>query len=166
MTPPRLVIRKRMQFIQGKTRPCCYVQAMVDDDVKAKIEEHFLAEALFKRAFYSNNWPEGAIQIPAALGPAMSQFLKNDACPEITIKTILAGQLHQGANVWEMMSFELIAKLAFDNFCALVVMATELDRDIIYPAGVAAGPAEIAVEDFDEDTMAELKALGAANLAA
>ncbi|MGQ0456134.1 MAG: hypothetical protein ACT4OU_03620 [Hyphomicrobium sp.] len=161
MTPARLVIRKRMQFIQGKTRPCCFVQAFVDADIRAKIEEHFLTEALFKRAFYSTNWPEGAVQIPASLGPAMSQFLKNDACPEITVKTLLQGQLHQGSNVWEMMCFELISKLAYDNFCALVDMARELDRDVVYANGALAD-----VENFDADTMAELNALRGAGLAA
>ena len=51
--------------------------------------------------------------MPAALSPALATFLKNDACPEITVKTMLTGQLHQGSNIWEMMAFELIAKLAF-----------------------------------------------------
>lgn len=164
MITPKLVIRKRMQFIQGKTRPCCHVQAIVDAGTRAKLEEHFLAEPLFKRAFYSTNWPDGAIAIPAALGPAMSQFLKNDACPEITVKTMLAGQLHQAGNAWEMMSFELIAKLAFDNFCALADMAAELDRDILYSGH---GAAAVADQDiFAADTIAELAALRAAELAA
>lgn len=154
---PRLVIRKRMQFIQGRNRPCCFVQAQIDGDVRATIEEHFSSEPLFKRAFYSQNWPEGAVAIPAALGPAMSQFLKNDACPEITVKTLLAGQLHQGANVWEMMSFELISKLAFDNFRALVDMAVELDRDVMFNGSAKSASAE--VQAFDADMAAELKAL-------
>lgn len=163
MPSPKLVIRKRMQFIQGKTRPCCFVQAIVDDQVRAKLDEFFLGEALFKRSFYSMSWPEGAIQIPAALGPAMSQFLKNDACPEITVKTLLAGQMHQGSNVWEMMSFELITKLAFDNFCALLAMAGELDRNVVYPVAATAGA---DAENFVADTLAELQALGAAEIAA
>lgn len=162
MLSPKLVIRKRMQFIQGKTRPCCHVQAIVDAETRARLEEHFLAEPLFKRAFYSTNWPEGAIAIPAALGPAMSQFLKSDACPEITVKTMLTGQLHQAGNAWEMMTFELIAKLAFDNFCALALTAAELDRDVIY-----AGHGATSDQDaFSADTIAELAALGGAELAA
>lgn len=135
----KLLIRKRMQFIQGKTRPCCFVQAFVEPDVQAVLEEHFITDQLFKRAAYANSWPKGAIEIPAALAPALSTFLKNDACPEITVKTLLAGQLHQGANVWEMMAFELIGKLAFDNFVALCATVGDLKRDIYYE-GVNAAP--------------------------
>lgn len=133
----KLLIRKRMQFIQGKTRPCCFIQAFVEPDVQAVLEEHFLTDQLFKRAAYAASWPKGAIEIPAPLAPALSTFLKNDACPEITVKTILSGQLHQGANVWEMMAFELIGKLAFDNFVALCTTVGDLKRDIYYEgAGV------------------------------
>lgn len=128
----KLLIRKRMQFIQGKTRPCCFVQAFVEADIRAVLDEYFLTDQLFKRAAYANNWPTGAIEVPATLSPAMSTFLKNDACPEITVKTLLAGQLHQGANVWEMMAFELIAKLAFDNFVALCETVGDLKRDIYF----------------------------------
>ncbi len=154
---PRLVIRKRMQFIQGRNRPCCFVQALIDGPARATIEEHFSNEPLFKRAFYSASWPAGAIAIPAALGPSMSQFLKNDACPEITVKTLLAGQLHQGANVWETMSFEFIAKLAFDNFRALVNMTAELDRDVMFNGSAMGASAD--AQAFDADMAAELKAL-------
>jgi hypothetical protein len=161
MLSPKLIIRKRMQFIQGKMRPCCHVQAIVDPETRAKLEEHFLAEPLFKRSFYSTNWPDGAVPIPAALGPAMSQLLKNDACPEITVKTMLVGQLHQAANAWEMLSFELIAKLAFDNFRALAETAAELDRDVVYSGyGVSNHDA------FEAETLAELSALTNAERAA
>lgn len=128
----KLIIKKRMLFIQGKTRPCCHVQAFVDAGVRAVLDEHFLTDQLFKRAAYAAAWPEGAIDIPPPLAPALSTFLRNDACPEITVKTLLAGQMHQGSNVWEMMAFELIAKLAFENFRALCDTVGELDRDIVY----------------------------------
>ncbi len=142
----KLLIRKRMQFIQGKTRPCCFIQAFVEPDVQAVLEEHFITDQLFKRAAYASNWPKGAIEVPAPLAPALSTFLKNDACPEITVKTLLAGQLHQGSNVWEMMAFELIGKLAFDNFVALCATVGDLKRDIYYEGVNAAA---------DLDTMTE-----------
>lgn len=128
----KLLIRKRMQFIQGKTRPCCFIQAFVEPDVKAVLEEHFITDQLFKRAAYANHWPKGAIDVPATLAPALSTFLKNDACPEITVKTLLTGQLHQGSNIWEMMAFELIGKLAFENFLALCATVGDLKRDLYY----------------------------------
>lgn len=160
--PAKLVIRKGMFLIQGKVRACCNVQAIVDPSVRAILDEHFLAEPLFKRSAYSAAWPAGALAIPAALAPSLSALLKNDACPEITVKTLLAGQLHQGANAWEMMSFEFIAKLAFDNFLAIVEMAAEMGSDVVYAGNgvseiVAAHDAE--TDKFDADTDAEIRAL-------
>lgn len=132
MAAAQLIIRKRMLLIQGKTRPCCHVQALVEPSVQAVIEEHFVTEPLFKRAAYAQSWPKGAIEPSPVIVPALNTFLKNDACPEITVKTMLAGQLHQGSNVWEMMAFELIAKLAFDNLLGLCETVLELDRELVF----------------------------------
>jgi hypothetical protein len=144
VTAPRLLIRKRVQLIQGRMRPCCFVQAMVDDDVRALLEQHFLVENLFRRSSYASVWPEGTLKIPAAIAPAVSALLKNDACPEISVKTMLAGQMHQAATVWEMMSFELIAKIAFDNLVEMISAVRELDRDVFY-GGISAPDAELAL---------------------
>jgi hypothetical protein len=163
MAPAKLVLRKGMFLIQGKVRACCSVQAIVDPKVRAVLDEHFLAEPLFKRSAYSGAWPAGALAIPAALAPHVSALLKNDACPEITVKTLLAGQLHQGANVWEMMSFEFIAKLAFDNFAALVQSVSEMGSDIVYAGH---GVVESDLTQFAADTAAEIRALSQADLAA
>lgn len=155
MAASKLLIRKRMLLIQGKVRPCCHVQLEVDPILRASLDEHFLAEPLFKRSAYSQNWPTGAIQIPAALAPAMSAFLKNDACPEITVKTMLTGQMHQGANIWEMMCFELAAKLSFDNFLALATTVSELNCDVVY-----AGHGQAATADalaYADDLAAEMR---------
>ena len=143
----KLLIRKRMQFIQGKTRPCCFVQAFVEPEIQSVLEEHFMTDQLFKRAAYANSWPQGAIDVPASLAPALSTFLKNDACPEITVKTIMSGQLHQGANVWEMMAFELIAKLAFDNFLALCETIGDLKRDIFFEGSNSVKGVDFSAED-------------------
>ncbi len=140
MAAPKLVIRKRMQFIQGKVRPCCWVQVDVAPELRTVLDEHFLNESLFKRAAYAQFWPEGALAVPAAVAPSLNNFLKNDACPEITVKTLLQGQLHQGANAWEMMSFEFVAKLAFENFLAIATMATELNCDLVYEGAAAVAP--------------------------
>ena len=162
MIAPKLLIRKRMLHIQGRMRPCCFVQAIVDPAIQGVLEKHFLAEALFRRASYSTNWPEAAVKIPPSLAPALSALLKNDACPEITVKTLLAGQMQQGVNVWEMLSFELIAKVAFDNLVQLVATIIDLDRDLFY-----AGNAPLMeIAEFEADTSAELQALGAAAFAA
>lgn len=163
MAPARLVIRKGMFLIQGKVRACCNVQAIVDPKVRAILDEHFLNEPLFKRTAYSAAWPAGALPVPAALAPSLSALLKNDACPEITVKTLLAGQLHQGANAWEMMSFEFIAKLAFDNFLAIIQTVSEMGSDVIYTGN---GVTETDASQFDADTAAEMRALTGDTLAA
>ena len=170
MASPKLVIRKGMFLIQGKVRACCSVQAFVAPDVRAILDEHFLAEPLFKRAAYSSLWPANAIEIPAALAPHVSALMKNDACPEISVKTILAGQLHQAANIWEMMSFEFLTKLAFENLLAIVQGVSEMGTDIVY-VGEMAGPVsdDLAAADlaeFEADTAAEVRVLAEAELAA
>lgn len=151
-TAAHLVITKRMQFIQGKTRACVHVQAVVNHAMRAKLEEYFVNEALFKRASYATNWPEGAIPVPAAIAPALSQLLKNDACPEITVKTMLAGQMYQGTGSADMQSFELIAKLSFDNMMAIINNVAEFDRPITY---CGSGRSE-DMAAFEADTAAEL----------
>ena len=163
MASAKLIIRKGMFLIQGKVRACCNVQAIVDPKVRAILDEHFLAEPLFKRAAYLSACPAVALPIPASLAPALSALLKNDACPEITVKTMLAGQLHQGANVWEMMAFEFIAKMAFDNFQAIVQTVSEMGTDVIYAGN---GVIETEMSKFDADTAAEMRALNGGDLAA
>lgn len=162
MTRPRLIIRKRVQMIQGKKRPTCYVEAVVAPTVRAVMEEHFVNETLFKRASYSTAWPAGAVAIPAALAPHIAAFLKNDACPEVTVKSMLAGQTYQGASIWDALSFELIAKVAFDNICAIADAAAELDRDVFYPQAETVNDADAERRALDADTLLELNALSAA----
>jgi hypothetical protein len=165
MASPKLVIRKGMFLIQGKVRACCSVQAFVPAEIRTVLDEHFLSEPLFKRSAYSAAWPANAIEIPAALAPHVSAMMKNDACPEITVKTILAGQLHQSANAWEMMSFEFITKLAFENLLAIVQAIGEMGTDVIY-SGVASTDAADDLSQFKADTTAEIRVLTEAELAA
>lgn len=159
MTAAKLLIRKRMVNIQGKVRPACFVQAIVAPAAQAALETHFANEALFRRAAYSQSWPEGTAKIPAAIAPSLASFLKNDACPEITVKTLLAGQSYQGANAWEMMSFELIAKVAFDNLLELSRTAIELDRDVHYFGATAASNLGADLPAFEADAASEAAAV-------
>ena len=160
MTTAKLLIRKRMLNVQGKMRPTCFVQAIVEPTAQAALEAHFVTETLFRRAAYSQSWPEGTIKIPAPLAPSLAAFLKNDACPEITVKTLLAGQSYQGTNAWEMLSFELIAKVAFDNLLELIRAVMQLDRDIHY-FGSTPG-ADLSAFEADTATDAAAKSSAAA----
>ena len=162
MSAPKLIIKKKMLFIQGKVRPCCQVQAFVSPELQATLDEHFHSETLFKRAAYASCYPANALEVPAALAPALTAFLKNDACPEITVKTIMASQMHQAAPVWEMMAFEFVAKLAFENFLALTRTVCELGVDILYDGVTPGGD----FEAFAADTQAERISLENEDIAA
>lgn len=136
MSHPRLMIRKAMVNIQGRVRPCIQVQADVPAAMAAKLSEHFLSENLFKRSSYSQGWPAGVPTPVPALAPHLSNFIKNDACPEITVKTLLAGQMHQCTGVWEMMAFEYVAQRAFDGLCTMMLTVAEIGVETTYvPAG-------------------------------
>ena len=138
MQAPKLLIRKGMVVVQGRNRPCIQVLAVVDPVLKAKLDELFASENLFKRSAYSNGFPAGTPLPSGPLSPHVAAMLKSDACPEVTVKTILAGQLFQANSVWEMKAFEYIAQRAFDSlvdFCATVV---ELGRETTYAPPEAA----------------------------
>lgn len=163
MSQAKLVIRKGMFDIQGKVRACCNIQALVSPEMQAKLEANFLNEALFKRSAYASVWPQNALEIPAAIAPHLAALLKNDACPEITVKTLLAGQLYQGAHSFEMMSFEFIGKVAFENFAALVRCIDEMGSDVIYTSEIGRR-SDLAA--FHADAVADAKLKPAAGKAA
>lgn len=132
MQAPKLLIRKAMVNVQGRTRPCVQVIAEIDPNMKDLLNQHFSNEALFKRVMYQSGLPQGAPPPGPSLAPHLANFLKNDACPEITVKTILAGQLYQAASLWEVMAFEYIAKRSFDSLAELLLSATELGSETVY----------------------------------
>ncbi len=150
MQPPKLLIRKGMVVVQGRNRPCIQILAVVDPAVKAKLEESFGTENLFKRSAYSMGFPAGTPLPSPTLAPHVAALIKNDACPEITVKTILAAQLFQASSVWEMKAFEYIACRAFDAFVDFTQTVIELGTETTYaPAeaqrlGVAIGIAQDA----------------------
>jgi hypothetical protein len=132
MQPPKLLIRKGMVMVQGRNRPCIQVLAIVDPLVKSKLEDLFANENLFKRTAYSNGFPAGFPQPTPSLAPHLGTFMKSDACPEITVKTILAGQLYQAQSIWEMKAFEFIACRAFDALVDFTATVVELGRETTY----------------------------------
>lgn len=132
MQAPKLLIRKGMVVVQGRNRPCIQVLAIVDPLLKAKLEELFASENLFKRAAYSNGFPASMTQPTGPLAPHVGALLKSDACPEITVKTILQGQLLQAGSVWEMKAFEYVAQRAFDSLLEFCMTVVELGRETVY----------------------------------
>ncbi|MGF7473526.1 hypothetical protein WFJ45_22285, partial [Salmonella enterica subsp. enterica serovar Minnesota] len=84
------------------TRPSIQALAIVDERLAALLMEHFANDSLFKRTMYINGFGDGPGAPSRPLQPMMSGFLKNDACPEITVKTLLAGQTIQGNSLWDL----------------------------------------------------------------
>jgi hypothetical protein len=148
----RLMIRKGIMNIQGRNRPCIQVQAVVDADMQAVLSEHFVNENLFRRSSYAQGLPEGVPTPSASLAPYLAAFVKNDACPEITVKTILAGQMQQCSSIWDVMVFEYIAKRAFEALLDMMVCVSELQLETVY-----FGPSPDA-DAFAADTVEELAA--------
>jgi hypothetical protein len=128
--------------IQGRTRPSIQAQAVVDEQLAALVLEHFANDPLFKRTMYINGFGEGPGAPSRSLQPLMSGFLKNDACPEITVKTLLAGQTYQGSSLWDLGCFEYIARRAFDALLEILAVAGELGRETAYtgPAPAVSEP--------------------------
>ena len=120
MTAPQLLITKRLVFAHGKNRPVIEVKALIGEAERAFLIENCAGENLFKRTAYANGFTDGGLQASPPLVRMLNHFVKNDACPEITVKTLLAGQRYEGAGIWDIQCFDFIAKRAFD---ALVELA-------------------------------------------
>jgi hypothetical protein len=150
MSAPRLLIRKAMVDIQGRMRPCIQVQAEVSPAMLAKLNAHFTNENLFRRASYAQGFPEGAPTPSPSMAPHLTAFIKNDACPEITVKTLLAGQMQQCTSIWEVIVFEYIAQRAFDSFCDVMKTVAEIGTETSYQ------PASLDLSMFAADTAAEM----------
>jgi hypothetical protein len=138
MSAPRLVIRKAMMDVGGKQRPVIQVQAVFEPALQARLNDLFGTEVLFKRAVYAQGFPEGTPLPSPAMAPALNAFLKNDACPEVTVKTLLAGQKLQTNSLWDIVAFEYIAKRSFDNLCEFAATVAELGTETVYRGSTAA----------------------------
>lgn len=159
MQEPVLMIRKKVLNIQGRNRPCVQVQAIIDPAIQAILMEHFFNEPLFKRTMYQSGLPEGVVPPGPSLATHLSAFIRNDACPEIAVKTILAGQMYQASGIWEVIAFEYLAKRAFDSLVAMIVSVAELGSETYYsPHGT--DTANLAA-DFVAEKVAAAKVLAA-----
>lgn len=157
MSTPQLVIRKAMMDVGGKPRPVIQVQAVFDPALTSRLNELFGTEILFKRAVYAQGFPEGSPVPSPGMAPALGAFLKNDACPEVTVKSLLAGQKVQTNSMWDIVAFEYIAKRCFDNLCEFAAGVAELGTEKHY-----FGPNTTDFVAFNADTAAEERALALA----
>lgn len=135
MQAPVLKIRKKVLEIQGVVRPCVQVQAIVDDSVRQVLEADFKEVLLFKRTMFANGISDRVPQPAGMLFPQLANFIKNDACPEISVKSILSGQLYQAKDPWEVLCFEWIGKRAFDSLKLMIACAVEMGTETEYAPG-------------------------------
>ncbi len=157
MTAPRLLIRKALMDVGGKPRPVIQVQAILDAALSARLNELFGAEILFKRAVYAQGFPEGTPVPTPGMAPALSAFLKSDACPEVSVKSLLAGQKVQTNSMWDIVAFEYIARRCFDNLIEFAAGVAELGTEKHY-----FGPNTVDFVAFNSDTAAEARAIAEA----
>jgi hypothetical protein len=151
MPAPSLRIVKRMVVIHGKARPMIEVKAEIGVSERAFLLEHFSNETLFKRTAYANGFTDGGLQASPPLARMLNHFVKNDACPEVTVKTLTAGQKFEGSGLWDLQCFEFVAKRAFDALIELADGVRNFDRASTYAgfgitADVAAFVADTAAE--------------------
>lgn len=136
MRAPVLKIRKKVLDVQGHMRPCVQVQAIVDDEVRQILEQDFNETILFKRTLFSNGISDRFPQPEPMLFPLLTNFVKSDTCPEISVRSILSGQLYQAKDPWEVLCFEWIGKRAFDSMVLMMICATEMGTETEYaPCG-------------------------------
>ena len=160
MAVAKLAITKRMVLIHGKQRPIIEVKATIPPQDQAFLLEHFHNEGLFKRTAYANGFSDGGLQASPPLVRMLAHFVKNDACPEITVKTLLTGQKYEASGVWDVQCFEFIAKRAFD---ALVELGEGV-RGFATPAAYYGFGITPGLAAFEADTADELMAQCAAAL--
>ena len=158
MIVQRLLIAKRMELIHGKHRPIIVVKAEISPDARAFLLEHFSSETLFKRTAYVNGFTDGGLQASPPLSRMLNNFVKNDACPEITVKTLTSGQKYEASGLWDMQCFEFIAKRSFDALLELAAAANSYKAPYAYH-GFDLSPDEAT---FAADTVSEMAAIPAA----
>ncbi|MDX2309519.1 MAG: hypothetical protein NW216_14860 [Hyphomicrobium sp.] len=132
MQAPKLLIRKGMVPIQGRTRPVIQVLAVVGPEMEKMLQEHFREVNLFKRTAYANGFPASVPEASPSLQPHLSNLMRNDACPEVAVKNLLGGQTFQAQTIWEMKAFEYIAQRAFDSLLDIMMTIAELGRETVY----------------------------------
>jgi len=154
MSVPHLNVTRRMLNIHGKTRAVIEIQAVIDPAIGAMLTELFPNETLFKRTAFAGGFADGGLQPSPPLGRMMMNFMKNDACPEVTVKTLLAGQKYEGTGIWDVLCFEFIAKRSFDALVELAEGASGFGTTATYFGFNV--PANADAQAFAVDTAAEL----------
>ncbi|MFZ4783680.1 MAG: hypothetical protein ACOYLC_15310 [Armatimonadaceae bacterium] len=162
MSVRELRITKRLTQVQGKTKPACEARAIIPASESVVLLEHFGNEPLFKRTAYAGGFTDGGYKPTPALSKMLANFVKNDACPEVLVKTLINGQRFEANTFWDILCFEFIAKVSFDSLLILCEGTRALNKTLVYHGIVA----EADVAAFEEDDARERSQIEATELAA
>ena len=153
---PHLAITKTMRTLHGRVRPFIEVRAHLEPRAQAFLVEHFSQEVLFKRSAYANGFADGGLQASPPLSRMLANFVRNDACPEITVKTLTNGQKYEGAVLWDIECFDFIARRSFDALVELAHSALTFETTRAYRGFgmgdelvIAAAPAAVPVAGIE-----------------
>ncbi len=150
MATHELRISKRLYHVQGRTKPICEVKAIIPAAEAKLLVDHFPNEPLFKRTAYPNGFGDCGYDVHPALSRMLANFVRNDACPEILVKTVIAGQRFEGSTMWDCLCFEFCAKLGFDALVELCNGVGEFDQNLVY-RGQEAGTVQVGAFAADAE---------------
>lgn len=163
MAVRELKIRKSLSVTQGRTKPLCEARAFIPASEAAILVEHFGNEPLFKRTAYANGFGDSGYSPSPALARMLANFVRNDACPEVLVKTLINGQRFEANTFWDILCFEFVAKVGFDALLVMCEGVRTLEKTLVYKGSVAEADL-VAFEEEDARERAEHVAL--ANAAA
>jgi len=132
MATHELRIIKRIVQVQGRSKPMCEVKAIIPATEAKLLVENFGNEPLFRRTAYPNGFGDCGYDIHPSLARMLANFVRNDACPEVLVKTLVNGQRFEANTIWDVLCFEFCVKLGFDALVELCQGIRELDETIIY----------------------------------
>jgi hypothetical protein len=158
MTVPHLMMTRSMQLVHGKLRPIIVARGFIQSDDQAILMEHFASESLFRRTAYATGFSDGGLQPSPALARMLANFVRNDACPEITVKTLLAGQKYEASGLWDLMCFAFIAQRSFDGLVELAAAARGFRAPEPYYGFDVMPPTAADLTVFMADTASEMAA--------
>lgn len=158
MANRELHITKRLVQVQGRTKPQCEARAIIPASEAEVLVQHFGNEPLFKRTAYASGFEDGGYQPTPALTKMLANFVRNDACPEVLVKTLINGQRYEANTFWDILCFEFIARVGFDALLIMCDGVRSLDHKIVFvepqaKAGLIAHTADL--EAFEADLAAD-----------
>lgn len=155
MATHELRIVNRLVQLPGKIKPVCEVKAIIPPAEAKILVDNFGNEPLFKRTSFATGFADCGYELSPSLQRTLANFVRNDACPEVLVKTMIGGQRFEGSTLWDILCFEFCVRLGFDALLELCRTVREFDQVHVY-RGRDAEAAEVAgfIADAAHDQLA------------